>query len=1309
MAFLPLAGWAQDMRQVEQNLSVLRFDPGNVDGIADARTSDAITAFQFSQGLDATGRLSPWEASYLARIAANAGIQAPFITELDLAPDETSRKNKRMLFANGLHYAATVRYRTYNKTHASVGSERFVALMDSNGERRRGLMRDATALAQQSRNPLAIGLMHLSSLDETETEIPDTQRALETLLQYARSHPEESAYGDRALSVVTYYIPQRDLCEAPESDVLRALVAQSLTLPIVATLNAENHGRLVDGVLVCTRGDARDHLYESRVAIAREESQRQVFQTGLTWAADLARRGNAEAAQSLFQQATQMFLDDGLSKEMGDFEFDQVFPYQAAVDMVRLGMTAEVARIIRHNRNILEAMDASVGAGSYAFASSYDGFLTHSSQLSILARDFAGLKWLGAFLHDRKVDNGGFSENPDTARFNAQDILWGGARIGLYAWSRSVDKSMLLEAVPIVLPEMLRDGALEQALWTSLQEANAALEIGNYEVAEPAILRGVSIAQTSGAYDQVGRDIQILQRQLNLSRLEDLTPAQRLLEQMDIYYTDACKSLEAAKMSYEAFIDVDYAALADDPEVRRAVVDANAMNRLLGCFFPQRLTGVEARLLCAIAGFSDRKDVAEYVLAAQWDGIESWNRYPIIEQCVYGLFDAGRQGWIRVETIAPPSEYDSNALWFITQTPQKRAQLIEEATTENLDFGSRVDMQLMEKPLARMERMRIAEVFHTRFAGSFGRIGPSKQDVLGIRDAAIAFQRMGYFGTAEIYFANDQRVDPFAFGTEDAAKLDTDLLRPEHTWLRLRYSSLYRDWGKPDLAYAAIGPLAERAIERLGSSEDPLPGTVEQWARRLKDLFIAYLELQFDDLPQGPNYPAIFAIQQYLQLARSTASASVLEQRLNSANPAVAREYQDVQRALRAAMRDPAGQGAAISDLSLRLQAMEAQMPETDAALRSHQIGVTRPLREVMLSLRSEGAAMLVVTQLSDSVVLMLLDGREARARRLDLNVERVQAAVTGLRHSIVKSTGERDIFDQGLASQLYHELIGWAYPDRPPPRELRLVTTGPFATLPFAALRHEDGWLGVSTILRASPSVARGSQAFEDSSGTTGFIGLGDPNLTEGDVAGRSALLGAGGALAELPETAAELAFMAIVFGGNPKDDVFTKERASERQMQALNRNNRLAEVSVLALATHGLLSRETGALESSGLVLSLPQSQGEDGILTANEIYGYRIGAELVILSACNTGTPDADRGLSDLASAFLYAGAGAMMLTHWEIDSGAGVELTKRVALEHRMAQSADYAFSLRVALEKMLSDQSVEKFHHPRFWASHFILG
>lgn len=1310
--WLPVGAWAQDIRQIEQNLAAIRFNPGIVDGVADANTRSAITAFQFSQGFDATGNLTPFELSYLAQIAANSRLETPFVIDVVTDPDEPKNGSPRSLFANGLHYAAVARYRTYNPRDVQVGTDRYVALKDANADRRDAMLREAAVLAQRSQEPLALALIHLSNADRTDDELQQTQRALATLLQYAEAYPQEPAYAERALSVVTYHAVRHRLCEAPDNEELRALMRRSLKELDLRGRTLGFRRSMIGSVLNCVRGDERDAFFQESLALAGQETPRAYFFAAMKWAGDLMQRGNLDGARTLYRQAAELFFSGKTQDPRTTSPFDKLFPQPDALNMVRLGMALEVAKISQYNQAVLEGIDTTIGSGSYLFSISYLGLIQDTSHLMILSRNTAGIKQLGTFLHNNNIDYGGFETAQDTSHHNEQDVLWGGAMVSLNVLAESADKQPFLEAVAIVLPEMLRDGAQETALQASLLQTQAALETGAYEVAEPAMMRAISIAQTSGSYDRKSQEIRALRRELNLSKLADLSPAERLLEQMNIYYADACQTLDAAKMSFEDFIDVDYVALSEDPKIAQALVKSNAMNGLLGCFFPQRLTGAEARFLCAVAGFSDRRDVAEYILAAEWEGIESWHRYPIIEQCAYGLVDSGRTDWIRLETIEPPDEYNYNNLWFMTQTAQTRQDLIAKSSMLEVGQGriyEKIGMQLMEKQLTPFERKRLSDAFHGDFVSSYGRIGPSKQEQRVIINNAIAFQRLGYFGTAEVYFANDRRVDPFAFGTEDRAALNAELLRPEHIRLRLRYAKLYLEWGKPDRAYAAIGHLAEQAIDQLGSDTSALPGTVEQWAKRLENLFSAYLELQFEGLTEGPNYPAIFAIQQYLQLADSTASASVLEQRINSANPQIAREYQDAQRAIRAAMRDPEGQGSLLPELSLRLQAIEGQLPRDDGAFKSHQIGVMRPLREAMLALREENAEMLVITQLSDAVILMVLDGKNARAKKLEIGAADVQSTVTTFRRGIIESSAENDKFDTDLAQKIYADLIGWAHVSMPPPKELRVVSSGAFSSLPFAALRYGDGWLGISTTLRAAPSVARGTQSLRRSTDVAGFIGLGDPNLTEGDVAARRTLLGSGTFLAELPETAAELAFMAIVFGGNPKDDVFTRALATEGQMQVLNAENRLERVAVLALATHGLLSRETGSLKSAGLVLSLPQSRAEDGILTASEIYNYRIGADLVVLSACNTGTPSADKGLSDLASAFLYAGAGALMLTHWEIDSGAAVELTKRIAIENLNSQTGGYESALQSAIAKLLADETNQKFHHPRFWASHFVLG
>ena len=76
------------------------------------------------------------------------------------------------------------------------------------------------------------------------------------------------------------------------------------------------------------------------------------------------------------------------------------------------------------------------------------------------------------------------------------------------------------------------------------------------------------------------------------------------------------------------------------------------------------------------------------------------------------------------------------------------------------------------------------------------------------------------------------------------------------------------------------------------------------------------------------------------------------------------------------------------------------------------------------------------------------------------------------------------------------------------------------------------------------------------------------------------------------------------------------------------------------------------------------------DDGLLTASEIAQLKLDADWVILSACNTaagdGTPGAE-GLSGLAKAFIYAGARAMLVSHWPVASEPTVAITTRMLKE------------------------------------------
>jgi CHAT domain-containing protein len=85
---------------------------------------------------------------------------------------------------------------------------------------------------------------------------------------------------------------------------------------------------------------------------------------------------------------------------------------------------------------------------------------------------------------------------------------------------------------------------------------------------------------------------------------------------------------------------------------------------------------------------------------------------------------------------------------------------------------------------------------------------------------------------------------------------------------------------------------------------------------------------------------------------------------------------------------------------------------------------------------------------------------------------------------------------------------------------------------------------------------------------------------------------------------------------------------------------------------------------LAEPALVLSLPAKATtfDDGLLTSSEVAQLKLNADWVVLSACNTaaaGKPGAE-ALSGLARAFFYAGARALLVSHWAVESEPAVKL-------------------------------------------------
>lgn len=138
--------------------------------------------------------------------------------------------------------------------------------------------------------------------------------------------------------------------------------------------------------------------------------------------------------------------------------------------------------------------------------------------------------------------------------------------------------------------------------------------------------------------------------------------------------------------------------------------------------------------------------------------------------------------------------------------------------------------------------------------------------------------------------------------------------------------------------------------------------------------------------------------------------------------------------------------------------------------------------------------------------------------------------------------------------------------------------------------------------------------------------------------------------------------------------------------------------------MATHGFVNDKEPEL--SGLVLSQNVDGEEDGILFMGEIYNLDWNAELVALSACETGLGKVVRGegILGLTRAFMYAGAKNVLVSLWKVSDASTSELM--IEFYNHLLQGESKSESLRKAKQKLISN---EKYSNPYYWAPFILIG
>ena len=162
---------------------------------------------------------------------------------------------------------------------------------------------------------------------------------------------------------------------------------------------------------------------------------------------------------------------------------------------------------------------------------------------------------------------------------------------------------------------------------------------------------------------------------------------------------------------------------------------------------------------------------------------------------------------------------------------------------------------------------------------------------------------------------------------------------------------------------------------------------------------------------------------------------------------------------------------------------------------------------------------------------------------------------------------------------------------------------------------------------------------------------------------------------------------------------DVFTGRAASEHLVKMLP----LSAYRIIHLACHGLLDESIPM--RSAVVLSPSEDGSEDGFLQVREVYGLKMDADMVVLSACQTGKGvlENGEGLMGLPRTFFLAGSRSVVSTLWPVGDRTTADFMRSFYRNLRKGESKNRA--LRLAKISMIRST----LSHPAFWAGYVLSG
>lgn len=416
------------------------------------------------------------------------------------------------------------------------------------------------------------------------------------------------------------------------------------------------------------------------------------------------------------------------------------------------------------------------------------------------------------------------------------------------------------------------------------------------------------------------------------------------------------------------------------------------------------------------------------------------------------------------------------------------------------------------------------------------------------------------------------------------------------------------------------------------------------------------------------------------------------------------------------------------------IQGQRERLQNDIAQAHPQFVSVAAPLLPNPDELRAElakGETFLSLVPVAAGVHAWAINAAAVSYRWLPFPLPELRASVEAVRAStdIDAHGGKLPAFDRVAAERLYRALLAPMEPALQNTAHLIVASAGPLAVLPWAALPRGAGdgdWL----IQRFAVTQVPGAQAWltlrklaSEHAASQPLLAWGDPQFamespTSVDAhSTRNLRLDRSsgdlryGDIPPLPETRDELLAIARSLGADADATLYLGAKATRESVIEASRTGQLARQRVIAFATHGLMANDLPGLNQPALALAATGRERSDPLaplLTLEDVMGLRLGADWVVLSACNTAAADGmvEDALSGLARGFFYAGARGMLVTHWAVESESAKLLTTATFEHYASHPDATKADSLRSAIMKVMK---LPRYSHPAYWAPYALIG